>query len=80
MLAGLFSILFQIIPYAPLVFLVPLNTELMFPENDLQNFQDSFSALKYLMESPQLRVCMGRVIPLTVYYFTFIKTDFHLPF
>lgn len=75
MLAGLFSILFQIIPYAPLVFLVPLNTELMFPENDLQKLQDSFSALKYLMESPQLHVCMGKVIPLTVYYFTFDESD-----
>lgn len=76
MLAGLFSDLFQIIPYVLLVFLVPLNTELMFP----QRLQDYFPALKYLIESPQLHIYMGRVILLTMYYFTFIKTDFHLLF
>lgn len=79
MLAGLFSILFQIIPYVLLVFLVSLNTELMFPENDPQRLQDCSSALKYLIESPQLYIYTGRVI-LTMYYFIFIKTDFHLPF
>lgn len=56
MLAVLFSILFQIIPCILLVFLVPLNTELMFAENDPQRLQDYFSALKYLIESPQLYI------------------------
>lgn len=80
MLAGLFFILFKMISHVLLVFLVPLNTEMMFPENNSQRFQDYFSALKSLFESSQLYICMDRVIPLTMCYFTFIKTDFHMLF
>jgi len=62
MLAVLFSILFQIIPYVLLAFLVRVNTELMFPKNDPQRFQHYLSILKYLIESPWLYICMGRIV------------------